>query len=202
MEIDLNSPMNQLTTYIRGFDNVLEKKLLNTFKKICQSDVNYTDAKIMSAPNDPISERTDKNVRNVGVYGLSNFKEKSLTMVHWSSLLTNVFQNKIKSYIKQLNINSHANINDIQILKYGVGGHYKMHVDSGPRIYRTLSLIYFLNDDYEGGNLCFGLPNTDVTFDIPKKDNRLIIWPSNFMYPHTVTPVTKGERYSVVAWAQ
>ena len=31
--------------------------------------------------------------------------------------------------------------------------------------------------------------------------NRMIIWPSTFLYPHTVKPVTKGTRYSVVAWA-
>jgi len=202
MEIDLNSPMNQLTTYIRGFDNVLDKKLLNTFLKVCQNDINYTDGKIMSRPKEAISEKIDKSARNVGMYSLSNFKEKSLTMVHWSSILTNVFHEQILRYVNQLKIYANVNINDIQILKYKVGGHYKIHVDSGPKVFRTLSLIYFLNDNYEGGNLCFGLPNTNVTFDIPKKDNRLIIWPSNFMYPHTVTPVTKGERYSVVAWAQ
>ena len=30
---------------------------------------------------------------------------------------------------------------------------------------------------------------------------RLIIWPSNFMFPHRVNPVIKGTRYSIVAWA-
>jgi len=202
MEIDLNSPMNQLTTYIRGFDDVLDKKLLNTFLKVCQNDINYTDGKIMSRPKELISEKIDKSARNVGMYSLSNFNEKSLTMVHWSSILTNVFHEKILKYINELKIYANVNINDIQILKYKVGGHYKIHVDSGPKVFRTLSLIYLLNDNYEGGNLCFALPNTNVTFDIPKKNNTLIIWPSNFMYPHAVTPVTKGERYSVVAWAQ
>ena len=34
-----------------------------------------------------------------------------------------------------------------------------------------------------------------------KRPNRLIIWPSSFMYPHCVTPIEKGIRYSIVAWA-
>jgi len=34
-----------------------------------------------------------------------------------------------------------------------------------------------------------------------KLKNRMLIWPSNFMYPHLVKPVTKGIRYSVVSWA-
>ena len=37
--------------------------------------------------------------------------------------------------------------------------------------------------------------------DIEPVPGRLIIWPSNFMYKHKVTPVTKGKRFSIVAWA-
>jgi predicted 2-oxoglutarate/Fe(II)-dependent dioxygenase YbiX len=28
----------------------------------------------------------------------------------------------------------------------------------------------------------------------------LLIFPSNFMYPHRVEPVTNGERYSFISW--
>ena len=28
----------------------------------------------------------------------------------------------------------------------------------------------------------------------------VIIFPSNFMYPHTVKPITSGKRYVVVTW--
>ena len=33
------------------------------------------------------------------------------------------------------------------------------------------------------------------------KPGHVVIWPSNFMYPHAVEPVKKGIRYSVVSWA-
>ena len=29
----------------------------------------------------------------------------------------------------------------------------------------------------------------------------MILFPSCFMYPHEVTEVTKGERYSFISWA-
>ena len=61
--------------------------------------------------------------------------------------------------------------------------------------------MVFINDNYEGGELVFKYPNSEDTTKIDKKKNRIIIWPSNFLYPHSVFPVTKGERYSVVAWA-
>ena len=35
---------------------------------------------------------------------------------------------------------------------------------------------------------------------IENKPNSLVIWPSNFIYPHRFTPVESGTRYSVVAW--
>ena len=58
-----------------------------------------------------------------------------------------------------------------------------------------LSIISILNDDYEGGEL---IMFEDKKIDTKKGD--LLIFPSNFLYPHKVTPVTKGVRYSYVSW--
>ena len=58
-----------------------------------------------------------------------------------------------------------------------------------------LSIIGLLNDDYEGGEL---IMCENKKIDTKKGD--LIIFPSNFLYPHKVTPVTKGVRYSYVSW--
>ena len=30
----------------------------------------------------------------------------------------------------------------------------------------------------------------------------IVFFPSNFMYPHSIEPITKGTRYSIVAWLQ
>ena len=68
-------------------------------------------------------------------------------------------------------------------------------------MHRIYSCVFLINDDYEGGELAFKYPKSDEILKVEKKKNRLIIFPSNFLYPHTVLPVTKGERYSVVAWA-
>ena len=58
-----------------------------------------------------------------------------------------------------------------------------------------LSIIGILNDDYEGGNL---IMFKDRKIDTKKGD--LLLYPSNFLYPHEITPVTKGVRYSYVSW--
>ena len=58
-----------------------------------------------------------------------------------------------------------------------------------------LSIIGILNDDYEGGEL---IMFEDKKIDTKKGD--ILIFPSNFLYPHEITPVTKGVRYSYVSW--
>ena len=92
-------------------------------------------------------------------------------------------------------------IKTIDVLKYKEGGFYKYHVDHFDKEPRTFSCILLLNNDYEGGELCFRYPDTTREWTVEKKAGRIIVWPSNFLYPHSVKPVTKGTRYSVVSWA-
>ena len=58
-----------------------------------------------------------------------------------------------------------------------------------------LSCLGLLNDDYEGGEF-FILD--DLKIELKKGD--LLIFPSNFMYPHRVEPVLSGIRYSYISW--
>jgi len=60
----------------------------------------------------------------------------------------------------------------------------------------VLSFILNFNDDYEGAKLFFW---EDYELDLGKGD--IVMWPSNFLYPHGVTEATKGKRYSAVTWA-
>ena len=66
---------------------------------------------------------------------------------------------------------------------------------------RKLSMTILLNDDYKGGQFQFrsfdkGKP---VVKNPPiKSKGSIVIFPSSLL--HRVTPVTKGVRYSVVAW--
>ncbi len=58
-----------------------------------------------------------------------------------------------------------------------------------------LSIVGVLNNNYKGGEF--------IMFDdyeIKFKPGDVIIFPSVFLYPHLVKPVTKGTRYSFVSW--
>ena len=58
-----------------------------------------------------------------------------------------------------------------------------------------LTVLGVLNDDYEGGEFVM-FENQKI--EMVKGD--LIIFPSNFLYPHRVEPVTRGTRYSYISW--
>ena len=91
----------------------------------------------------------------------------------------------------------------IQYTRYPIGGHYKYHNDiivNKDDSMRKLSLVMALTskDSYEGGDLLIS-PNGSNPHTIRLDKGDLIAFPSYI--PHTVTPVTSGNRISIVAWA-
>tara|TARA_R100000900_G_scaffold27948_1_gene21988 strand:+ start:3719 stop:4312 length:594 start_codon:yes stop_codon:yes gene_type:complete len=189
-----------LTSYIKIYDEFFNPDTSDIFLKICKDHPTFKDAGIIK---DKEVWFIDKEVRDVKMWVLGNLGEKSRTNIFW----TNYFAYKLNEYLKKYALDNKIKfssawcIQDMQVLKYEKGGKYNFHVDHGTLVPRTISCIYFVNDDYEGGELCFKLQGTEKEIIIEKKAGRIIMWPSNFLYPHAVKPVTKGTRYSVVAWA-
>mgnify|MGYP003674037375 FL=1 len=196
MEIEKNNLfLKGLSNYIRVYDNILPEEVIKNFYKICKENKNFKDSKIVY---DNGTDGVDKKVRDTKIWPLKNLNEKSKTSIHWCNLLLYSFTNKVNEYIGN---SFSCQILEMQVLRYKKNGHYTFHIDHSRATPRTLSCIFFVNEDYEGGELIFKTPTEHETLKIDKKANRLIIWPSNFLYPHTVMPVIEGIRYSVVTWA-
>ena len=89
---------------------------------------------------------------------------------------------------------------DFRVNRYGSGGYMSEHIDNihhshGQQYgYPHLSVLLFLNEDYEGGEF--------VVADNEYKTEKgsAIIFPSNFMFPHKVNKIEYGTRWSVVSW--
>jgi predicted 2-oxoglutarate/Fe(II)-dependent dioxygenase YbiX len=90
--------------------------------------------------------------------------------------------------------------NQCDYLKYDVDGHYHAHtdtfIDPEAKECRKLTVLAFLNDDFEGGRL-FLQTGHDKIYP-PQKPGTILVFPS-FML-HGVEPVTKGIRRSIVTW--
>jgi predicted 2-oxoglutarate/Fe(II)-dependent dioxygenase YbiX len=68
------------------------------------------------------------------------------------------------------------------------------HHDHGFSYNCTVSLVAYLNDEYEGGEIYFRLQE----LNIKPKAGDLIVFPSTFAYPHRAMPVKSGVKYSLV----
>ena len=84
--------------------------------------------------------------------------------------------------------------------KYGRGAQYKGHVDHAPQNERVFSMVAFLNDNFDGGELCFPL----LDLEIKPKAGSVVMFPSNFPYFHYANAVGLEDqshvKYSLVTW--
>ena len=115
-------------------------------------------------------------------------------------VLKNFVLKGLENYSKQhpkFVVTHHTNF---RLNKYSKGGFMSKHCDNihhshGQQYgYPHVSVLLFLNDDYEGGEFVVA----DETY-VTKKGSSLI-FPSNFMFPHEVKPITNGTRWSVITW--
>ena len=119
--------------------------------------------------------------------------------------LINLIQLSIEKYLKKLNFSWFSNIINFtypKFHKYSKGNLMIKHCDHIRYIFDgknkgvpILTIIGILNDDFKGGQtfLC----DKDLKFF--KGD--ILIFPSNFLYPHEIKEIKKGIRYSFISWA-
>jgi hypothetical protein len=80
-------------------------------------------------------------------------------------------------------------------VKYeGAGTHFRIHADHGPTYVTTVSIVVYLNDNYEGGELWF--PRFDLT--IKPQAGDIVVFPSTYIYEHASQDMISGTKYSVV----
>ena len=163
---------------------VLSRDLCDAIVKIAEENDIWNDTTIGEGA-------LDKNIRDASVF---NFEESD-PLNGWFTLQ---LWEKIKEYNKKYKFLQLSKNEPPQILKYDIGQHYKAHTDQGTLFNRSLSTVVSLSDsdEYEGGNLEF--PEQGLSYKLNKGEG--VFFPSNFMYPHKVTPVMNGERYSLVTW--
>ena len=158
---------------------------------------------------------------------LKNIQRKRKSNIVWMS--DKWIYKEIQPYVQTANENAGWNnqwdwTESCQFTKYNLGQYYGWHIDSFDKPsdsddpiqkgkIRKLSMTISLNDgtEYDGGQLQFDYKN--VSFDewtnekiesskvachqIFKKGS-IVVFPSYLW--HRVTPVTRGTRYSLVAW--
>jgi hypothetical protein len=103
----------------------------------------------------------------------------------------------VDSYLYHWNLDPKSR-ESLRITKFaGTGEFFGMHSDDSFATPRTTSMVYYPNDDYEGGELDF----IHFGVKIKPKAGQLFLFPSGYSYEHKVHPVTGGNpRITVVSF--
>ena len=121
----------------------------------------------------------------------SDFAELSRSMEHFKLRVTELVHDYDNSYDLQLTRDS-----QYTVIKYANKAEYRAHWDHSKDNQRVLSVVVFLNDDFEGGELEF--PHFD--YKVTPKQGKVCVFPSNFPYLHIAHPVESGTKYTAVNW--
>lgn len=108
-------------------------------------------------------------------------------------ILKKAFQNARLNCINYYDIEVDNNfIGEYLLTKWSKGSNMKPHVDTDSQKHQHIVCMYYINDDYEGGEIFF----PDYNLKIKPKANSLIMFPGNENYVHGVHEVSEGFRYT------
>lgn len=188
--------MKNLTDYILTVKNVLEPeefyKLLDYCKATHFPRGEVHSPKITTFHQDVqrgmIDFTQEENeisnlIRDAFIYGLEKSKE----------FYDYLIPNEDIEYI-DYGFGFYRYVSGYWLLKYDVGDYMLSHSDFDGEA-GSITMTLNINDDFEGGDFVFW-----DEYQLPKIKNSLHIFPSCFLYPHKVTKITKGTRYSAITW--
>jgi hypothetical protein len=182
----------KLEDFIKVYDNIITKdlcdKILDEYKNCDHWQQTLVGEGII-----------DTNSRNCSVVQLSspeiidnNFEIRKFIDVELHQQLLEV----VKKYSEEFSQFAPSIDTGYDLLRYETGQFYKQHTDSFLQQQRSISCSICINDDYCGGEFAF----FDREIMVKGEKGSVIVFPSNFMYPHEIMPVTKGTRYSIITW--
>ena len=183
---------SKLEDYIYIVKNALSLNLCDEVLEEFKNSNEWQDTVLRSG-------KVEKNIRNCETISISfaDVIQKNKEIRHQ---LDNAIFNGASKCIQEYNTKfPHCKIEEdsgYELLKYPEGCFYIQHTDSFKARPRAVSCSFILNDDFEGGEFAFF--DRELKYKLGKGD--ALLFPSNFMYPHEIMPVTNGIRYSIITW--
>jgi hypothetical protein len=193
---------------VMSYENVIPKEIFDTFvfdieEGMESSKIDWGKAEVKSGVGKEIATKIDTDSRDTQTivipYSETTQEDYSTLSAAFYTSLSNIFLENLVPL--EINYQNEYSVNcswhdSYQILKYGVGQKFVNHIDDHPDYHRRVSTLYYINDDYSGGEINF--PRFNLSFK--PKPNQMLVFPSTYVYNHSVSPVTEGTRYAVVSW--
>jgi predicted 2-oxoglutarate/Fe(II)-dependent dioxygenase YbiX len=184
--------MNNLKDYIVTFDGVITDALCDAVLKEFSNEEEWGKTVVGGG-------RVDDKIRTAETVVLSYphvIEKNPKVRVELDKYVFVSAGLAIKKYNEKFPLTLIQEDSGYELLRYKEGQFYTQHTDSFKDRPRAVSCSFILNDDYEGGEFAFF--NRELKYKLKK--GSCIMFPSNFMYPHEIMPVTSGTRYSIITW--
>ena len=187
----------ELAPGIVVYSNVFDKH--ESLPAMIEESVAYNAVSWLSAS---VSEGTNKEIRDTDTIVIPSYIPKQPPETpeetfreSMQKIIMSIFKPALDDYMGEYGV-FFNNFEEFNILKYGSGQKFINHIDDHPNYHRRISLVYYMNQDYSGGEINF--PRFNLKYK-PNK-NELLLFPSTYTYNHSVSPVTSGIRYAIVGW--
>jgi Rps23 Pro-64 3,4-dihydroxylase Tpa1-like proline 4-hydroxylase len=177
--------------YIVVFENIVTEELCDEVLTEYKSDKNWMNTTTSGGLSRDIRRCDAINITDPFIIQQNQEKRKSI-----DNKLFECAGNAINQYNEKF---KHAKIqgdSGYTLLRYQEGEFYSQHTDHFLQAPRIVSCSFALNDNFEGGE--FGFFDRELVYKPPK--GSALMFPSNFLYPHEVMPVTRSVRYSIITW--
>ncbi|MGB0713618.1 MAG: 2OG-Fe(II) oxygenase family protein [Gammaproteobacteria bacterium] len=184
-------PMD-LREYIAVFSGALEPETCAALLADCARSRWWNTATVGTG-------RVRTGTRNCDTLGISSphfIKDKPEIRIPMARTLDRTAQQILVAYKERFPAIHTLKTAPFELLRYHPGGFYKHHVDHSDSNPRAVTLLIQINDDFEGGTLSF----FNGQFELRLRQGDALLFPSSFMFPHAVRPVTSGVRYTLVSW--
>jgi|688.fasta_scaffold715272_2 PKHD-type hydroxylase len=151
---------------------------------------------LVGVGNDELKNSYNPEIRNSEISWLKHTNE---TDIIWCKILNTITEVNRRFFHFDLS----GCFEDAQLTYYSHENkqHYSWHKDSGSNSFipRKLSMTLLLNDpeEFKGGDFQL-MTDSDTPVTVEQKKGRAWFFPSYTL--HRVTPVTEGERKSLVLW--
>jgi hypothetical protein len=125
-----------------------------------------------------------------------NGKQSDTCWIYTHPEANNSLRGPIESYCYHWNLDPKSR-ESLRITKYSSGEFFGSHSDDTFATPRTISIVYYPNDDYEGGELEF----VHFGVKIKPKAGQLFVFPSGYSYEHRIHEIGNGApRWTVVSF--
>lgn len=184
--MDLN-----LENYIVVFESIISDELCDEIFSEYENNDNWVRAAVGGGVNENVRKCSAINMTDQSIIQQNQEKRKGI-----DDKLFLCAGNAIKNYNQLFNYARIQGDSGYTLLRYKEGEFYSEHTDHFLQSPRSVSCSFTLNDNFDGGEFAFF--NRKLIRKPPK--GSALMFPSNFMYPHEVMPVTRGTRYSIITW--